>query len=133
MKGLVLIGTIILLASTPKFTLSQNASSSEIVSGQNKSTLKCSIFVPHAFTPNGDGINDALRVNCPCEITEYTFTIYDEKGAIYKTHNIRQKWDGRRNGQPVNEGYYKWEIVYSMKENGKLRERTLHGDIAIIR
>jgi len=133
MKGLVLLGVFFLLTISPKYTLSQNTSTSEIVSNRIKTSINCSIFVPHAFTPNGDGINDALRINCPCDLSDFSFIIYNDSGEIYKTKNVRQKWDGKKNGTPVDEGYYKWEIIYSVRERGKLRERTLSGDIAIIR
>lgn len=133
MKFLIFLSIFSLLTILSKYTFSQNTSTSEIVNNRIKTNINCSVFVPHAFTPNGDGVNDALRINCPCELSDFSFIIYNDAEEIYKTKNVRQKWDGKKNGIPVDEGYYKWEIMYSIRESGKLRERMLSGDIAIIR
>jgi len=135
MKGIVLLTVLVLLViSFPQIALSQNASYSDLAGNRTKSSSNCAISVPNAFTPNGDGINDALALECQCDVAEFRFTIYTKSGkSVYKSTNIRQKWDGYINGTPVDDGYYKWEIIYKSKGSNGSDAVELRGDIAIIR
>lgn len=54
-------------------------------------------FVPNAFTPNGDGINDGFSGK-GTYIKEFEMLIFDRWGNfIYKSDNIDKAWDGRAN------------------------------------
>lgn len=68
------------------------------------------IFVPNAFTPDGDGLNDRLQVR-GSTIDELYFAIYDRWGEkVYETNDPQHDgWDGTfRNRQlpPDVYGYY---------------------------
>ena len=57
------------------------------------------IFVPSAFTPNGDGKNDILRPNTIGITTLHFFRIYNRWGQLlYTTHEFGKGWDGMFNG-----------------------------------
>ncbi|MGC4103421.1 PKD domain-containing protein [Ferruginibacter sp.] len=53
------------------------------------------IFVPNAFTPNGDGINDELKpVFYGIKQLKY-FRVYNRWGQLfYQTQTLKQGWDG---------------------------------------
>lgn len=53
-------------------------------------------FLPTAFTPNGDGINDVLRMVYSSKIVvdSSTLTIWDMNGNGVFTNTINQGWDG---------------------------------------
>lgn len=56
------------------------------------------IFLPNAFTPNGDGSNDLLRIrsNFLDELSEVEFMIYNRWGEeMFRTTNPFLGWDGR--------------------------------------
>ncbi|OQA01670.1 MAG: PKD domain protein [Bacteroidetes bacterium ADurb.Bin408] len=56
-----------------------------------------SIFIPNAFTPNGDGINDYFRP-VVTNIEEFLMLIYDRWGEmVYETDDILKPWDGHIN------------------------------------
>lgn len=52
------------------------------------------IGVPNAFSPNGDGVNDFVKVEGK-GIVELTFRIFNRWGEkVYETHDIHEGWDG---------------------------------------
>ena len=52
------------------------------------------IFVPNAFTPDGDGINDILYVRGHPNL-EIVFRVYDRWGElVFETFDINFGWDG---------------------------------------
>ncbi len=59
----------------------------------------CQVFVPTAFTPNGDGLNDIVRVRHKDEFSLELFSIYNRFGErVFTTESISQGWDGSING-----------------------------------
>ena len=69
------------------------------------------VFVPSAFTPNGDGLNDILYV-VPYGIKEFrSFTLYNRWGEIvFKTSDAAKGWDGTLNGKLQNTGVFVYTI-----------------------
>ncbi|HXB44124.1 MAG TPA: gliding motility-associated C-terminal domain-containing protein, partial [Puia sp.] len=67
------------------------------------------IFVPNAFTPNGDGHNDILKAIL-IGIKEFKyFAIYDRWGQrVFYTKNQGLGWDGMISGQLQNTSTYVW-------------------------
>jgi gliding motility-associated-like protein len=58
------------------------------------------IYVPNAFTPNADGINDVfMPVGVGIEETHYDFWIFDRWGnLIFYTDDLHKGWDGKVKG-----------------------------------
>lgn len=55
-------------------------------------------YIPNAFTPDGDGIND-IFYGYGIGISSYSMTIFDRWGNnIFGTEDIKKGWDGRANG-----------------------------------
>jgi gliding motility-associated-like protein len=67
------------------------------------------IFVPSAFTPNGDGHNDLFKVEA-VGIAHFTyFRIFNRWGQeVFWTSNVEVGWDGTSNGKPSEPGAYVW-------------------------
>jgi len=70
------------------------------------------IFIPTAFTPNGDGVNDIFLIVAP-PLQFSRLRIYDRWGMlIWETQELPPRWDGRTQaGEVVPEGVYAfvWE------------------------
>jgi gliding motility-associated-like protein len=67
------------------------------------------IYIPNAFTPNGDNRNDVLRVRSKFaeEISEFTLIIYNRWGQeVYKSNDIFESWDGTAEGDPLEPDVY---------------------------
>lgn len=69
------------------------------------------VFIPNAFSPNGDGINDLLTVYGGKEVAQVvTFSIFDRWGAnVFELRNFQPNdpnvgWDGFFNGKEMNPG-----------------------------
>lgn len=59
-----------------------------------------SIFIPNAFSPNGDGNNDCLRIKHKAKFEKYFFTIYNRWGQkLFETDDPNACWDGNFNGK----------------------------------
>jgi gliding motility-associated-like protein len=71
------------------------------------------IYVPNAFTPNADGLNDIFQPK-GFGIVNYEINIYDRWGEkVYSNKNFDEGWDGTfqgRGGKIMEEGSYTWLI-----------------------
>ena len=69
------------------------------------------LYLPNAFTPNGDSRNDVFRI-FPVGIAHLDyFTIYDRYGKmVFFTKDLGQGWDGTLRGQPQDAGVYVWMV-----------------------
>ncbi|MBN8856384.1 MAG: hypothetical protein BGO55_17875 [Sphingobacteriales bacterium 50-39] len=69
------------------------------------------IYVPNAFTPNGDGHNDVLRA-IPIGIREFGyFAIWNRWGQrVFYTTDAGIGWDGTVGGRPGEPGAFVWKV-----------------------
>ncbi|HRD57273.1 MAG TPA: choice-of-anchor L domain-containing protein [Ferruginibacter sp.] len=82
------------------------------------------IYVPSAFTPNGDGKNDVLRA-IAIGMKEYRyFRVFNRYGqTVFETKgDFRRGWDGRVKGVLQNTGTYIW-IAEAVDYRGNLVQR----------
>jgi gliding motility-associated-like protein len=70
-------------------------------------TTGADIFVPTAFTPNGDGRNDKGRPVCVGIKQLNYFRIYNRWGEmVFQTTNMEEGWDGVYNGRSQGTGTF---------------------------
>lgn len=88
-------------------------------------------FIPNAFSPNGDGVNDIFLAGL-IGVNEYSFYVYDRWGKLlFETHNPDEGWDGRYSGDLCHQGLYVYSIEYS--DEVSLFYHHLTGTIMLIR
>jgi len=88
------------------------------------------LFVPNAFSPNGDGVNDeffptGLNISCD-NCTNYEFMVFDRWGEmIFYTHDSNAKWNGKRNNNlnDVQADIYVWKAIYTDADKGSKAEQ----------
>jgi len=79
---------------------------------QNEAKTDCVIHVPNTFTPNGDGVNDALTVKDIYCFTRHEFKVFDRYGRlVYEASDIIPErgitWNGlSTDGSPLVRGTY---------------------------
>jgi gliding motility-associated-like protein len=73
------------------------------------------VFVPNAFTPNGDGLNDIFLVKTKMELTSFEMSIYASNGKqlLFTSKDIHQGWDGIYRGEIQPHGLYFYTIRYT--------------------
>ncbi|HRH58134.1 MAG TPA: gliding motility-associated C-terminal domain-containing protein [Chitinophagales bacterium] len=95
--------------------------------------LPCSkenIFIPNAFSPNGDGVNDKFLVRSK-SLKSMHLEIYDRWGhKVFETDNISEGWDGTFKGQPSPLEAYGYYFKGECLQGDKI---TLKGNVTIIR
>lgn len=84
------------------------------------------IYIPSAFTPNGDGLNDTFGVKGE-GIRNYHIYIYNRWGEkLFESTNPKQQWDGTYGGQPAQQGVYTYQLFASgIESKGKTGIVTL--------
>ncbi len=89
------------------------------------------IYVPSAFTPNNDGLNDVLKVTL-VGIKEFKyFAIYDRWGKrVFYTTNPKNGWNGLVNHVSQHTSTFIW-IAEGMDERGSPVRRK--GNVTIIK
>ncbi|GAB4094503.1 Ig-like domain-containing protein [Flaviaesturariibacter terrae] len=89
------------------------------------------IFVPTAFSPDGDGVNDVLRPITVGLSTFRSFHIYDRMGReLFATNQINQGWDGTLRGTALPAETYIW-VVEGRDSNGQIIRKT--GQVVLVR
>jgi len=94
------------------------------------------IYIPNAFSPNDDGINDKFKLSLVdnVELINYEIQIFNRWGAqVFQSDDIDFSWDGSFKGEKFNTGVYVWWLkidAIACKRNINIFKE---GDITIFR
>lgn len=94
----------------------------------------CTYFVPNAFTPNEDGLNDIFKVETTVPMPSFHMTVFDRYGGtVFVSGNSDKGWDGKdyKTGVDADQGVY----FYYIKFRCPLMNETeiLKGEVTLIR
>ncbi len=94
-----------------------------------------SIFVPTAFTPNGDGRNDLFRPIAAGIKQINQFKVFNRWGVLmYSSEKIvyeqNMGWDGRYKGQPQDSDIYVWIVEGVNYQDKKITQK---GTVLLVR
>ncbi|MGB0166781.1 MAG: gliding motility-associated C-terminal domain-containing protein, partial [Luteibaculum sp.] len=91
------------------------------------------IYVPNAFTPNGDGTNDQFKPELlGADYTDYEFSVFNRWGErIFTTKNIDTGWDGSYKGTAVQDGVYPYKVV--VKQKLGVDKEEIFGHVSLMR
>src|SRR6185295_485688 len=86
------------------------------------------IYVPTAFTPNGDGKNDTWTIPFLDPAFDATVSVFNRYGQlVYHTVGQIVSWDGKINGMPQATGAYVYLVTF------KASKLKLKGTLTLIR
>jgi gliding motility-associated-like protein len=89
------------------------------------------IFLPIAFSPNGDGSNDVLYVRGH-NIKNLLLEIYDRWGElVFTTVDVNSGWDGTYKGKPLDTGVFNYVLRFDRTMNFK--SEIQKGNITLVR
>lgn len=92
----------------------------------------CTVFVPNAFTPNNDGLNDVFRILNGVKTQNFNLKIFNRWGQpVFESKDWKQGWDGRFKGTLQPTGNFVWFMKYIDTRTNKPVERK--GDVTLIR
>lgn len=88
------------------------------------------IYVPNAFTPNNDGLNDKFKIQSGA-IKTFNLKIFDRWGEkIWETDNENEYWDGTSKNELVQVDVYMYVITLT---DFKDKPYHLNGTVHVIR
>ncbi len=88
-------------------------------------------YLPSAFTPNGDGLNETIQPYLIRMKMLKRFSIFNRSGnLIFTTTKEGEAWDGRYRGVPQDVGVYVWTLEYIDKTDKVIFAK---GTITLIR
>ena len=96
----------------------------------NVSCTPSSVFVPNAFSPNGDGTNEVLFVRGAEGFIEMNFIVFNRWGQqVFETNDPSIGWDGRYDGDLAPSDVYGYYLTVTCPT----REQVLKGNISLLR
>ena len=92
----------------------------------------CKVYVPSAFSPDGNNKNDVFKAFGTDLITDFHLQIFNRYGQIvFETSDKNKGWDGKISNQPGEQGNYIYILQY--KENNSAKAQILKGSCLLIR
>jgi len=94
----------------------------------------CELWLPTAFSPNGDGLNDVFvpKIAPGCSFSHYKFKVYNRYGQlIFSTNQAGLGWDGTMLNRAAEAGIYYYIVEYSNRYSDE--NKLYKGDISLIR
>lgn len=86
------------------------------------------LYIPNAFTPNGDGINDTWNLPALRAFNNFELSVFNRYGeTVFHLNNNVLPWDGTYKGKKLPLGVY----VYVIDFKGK--RKTVKGTVSILR
>jgi gliding motility-associated-like protein len=132
MRGLVnptLLRAQCYLAEAQTYTLTATTPEGCTATDAMRITPVTAFYVPDAFTPNADGLNDNWQIPSIDPAMGAVVTVYNRFGEpVYTAANTVVKWDGTLRGQPQPAGIYIYKVQF-----GKKNRPLLKGTIKLIR
>ncbi|MCG8327163.1 MAG: PKD domain-containing protein [Chitinophagales bacterium] len=94
------------------------------------------IYIPNAFSPNDDGINDTFRGYTAPKAAwlSYHLMIFDRWGdMLFETNDPALGWDGTLKGELMNDAVHVWHIDGEIESCGRIFKVERKGEVVIVR
>ena len=91
----------------------------------------CDVYIPSAFTPNNDNVNETFGVIDNVAVQYFSMQIFNKWGQlIFTSNDVTKKWNGTFKGKDVTNGAYFWMLTYVNRRGKKIYEQ---GTVLLIR
>ena len=86
------------------------------------------VYVPTAFSPNNDGLNDTWNIPALAAYPDFELTVFNRQGQIvFQNKKSIRPWNGKYKGEPQPVGIYVYVIDL------KVEEKILKGSLMLVR
>lgn len=92
-------------------------------------------YIPNAFSPNSDGLNEELKVLAAPDviIQSFNFHVFDRWGnQLFTTDQLERGWDGRLNGIMLDPAVFVWWMEASIERCGQTYTIQRKGDAVLM-
>lgn len=95
----------------------------------------CILYMPNAFSPNGDNTNDTYGPVTECDTVEgFVFKIFDRWGSkVFESRDIKKGWDGTYKGSLCDPAVFIWSLSYLNHEKGNVKQYYRKGSVTLLR
>ena len=91
----------------------------------------CSVFVPTAFSPNNDGLNDKFGVQTLGNHRSFSLQIFNRYGEkVFVAYRKGDHWNGKVNGKDAEIGTYFYLLTGQCEDGTPIKQK---GDLILIR
>ena len=91
----------------------------------------CQLYLPGAFTPNNDNLNDVFRIIYPFEVRKFSLVVYNRFGEkVFETNDMTKGWNGTFGGVQQPMGTFVWMASLTDKDG---MVKTAKGTVVLIR
>jgi gliding motility-associated-like protein len=88
-------------------------------------------FIATAFSPNGDGVNDVLHVKSNCELSSFSFKIFDRWGEkVFESSDPNYGWDGTYKNKPMDTGVFMYTVDGFLSTGVEVKKK---GNVTLLR
>ncbi|MBL7773005.1 MAG: gliding motility-associated C-terminal domain-containing protein [Chitinophagaceae bacterium] len=92
----------------------------------------CTVYMPNAFSPNADGLNDYFNVISAHDFQDMQLRIYNRWGELLFTSYEKERgWDGKYKSKDADSGTYFYMLNYIC--NTTKKAMMMKGDFILIR
>lgn len=92
------------------------------------------IFLPSAFTPNGDGRNDYFYFVYGKDLLDMSLRVFNRWGEeVFSASRPEQKWDGTYKGLPCEMGTYYYNLEVTLDNGSTRKKKQISGEVNLIR
>ncbi len=95
------------------------------------------VYVPNAFSPNGDNVNDVFQLYPGPRVSKInSFKVFDRWGEMvasyddYLPGDLDKGWDGTLDGKEMNPGVFVWFAEVEFVDGAK---KMLKGEVVLVR
>lgn len=117
--------------STPYLLVVEDNAGCQVADSLVVTVFNPELLIPTAFSPNGDGVNDAFRA-LNTNLSKFNLQVWNRWGEkVYETNDPREGWDGVFQGIAQPLGVYVWQCSYAFSGVGK--DKTAKGNVTLVR
>ena len=96
----------------------------------------CDWYVPNAFTPNLDDINEGVGVTAECDFSKFSWRVYNRWGELVFEGASPQEWwygEGPGDTHYAPDGMYQWILEVELQFADGVEARTATGTVVLLR